>query len=204
MIEGRICLISVLLLSISIYVSNFNYLISSIVIALVAILMREKVLKLLLLFVPVIFIVLISSLLVSIEHAVITTMAFTALISTGSLVYHSDKSEIAGALLYFKIPEKIVSLLSFAVAMFPILYNDFKNIKLVQRGYCSLVKSFISTVILRSLSFSESLYIKSFNYKAIYSSRNPGKFDIILLMLCVGIFALSVNLKFLHVPYWSC
>ncbi|WP_202320498.1 hypothetical protein [Archaeoglobus neptunius] len=199
--EGRICLISAIILSMSVYISSMAPETSIFTIVLSSIYTKGRSFRLLKAFIPFLILFALSSVLFG-YHVLLSFLAFIALISAGSLIYAANLSEIGGALLYFKFPKKFVSIIYLAVSMIPLLVSDFRNVWEIHEqrgffGYYRLLKAFISTAILRAISISESLYSKGFNYAASGVTRKPGRSDLTLLALSVLILLHSVLLGYI-------
>lgn len=193
--EGRCAVISASLLSISVYVSGMALEVAVAAIAIALIATKGSSLKLLKAFLPFYLLFAITAVFTGMS-ALKSLLAFLAIISSGSIVFSSKPSEIAAALLFFRFPEKFVSLLQITLSMFPVIVSDFENVKsLYGRSYYRLLKAFVSTTILRSISFSESLYSKNFRYKAVRRMRKPGKLDYILLFLSAAVFLYAMSLE---------
>lgn len=80
--------------------------------------------------------------------------------------------------------------------MLPVVVSDFENVKsLYGRSYYRLLKAFVSTAILRAVSFSESLYSKNFSYKAVKKMRRPEKADYLLLLASTAVFVYAISLE---------
>ncbi len=189
-LEGRCCLISAFLFPLAVYISGFDLLVSLIVITISSIFTSGKSVRILRIFLPLYVFFAATAVFYGVEHALKSALAFTAIICSGALIYATSLSEVMGALLYFKIPERIVSVLSLAIAMFPIFAADFMNIRFVHRSYRAMLKSLAATAVLRSTSFSESLYSKNFSYRAVYELRKPNAKDYALLTLSLTLFSL--------------
>ncbi len=191
--EGRSCLLSAVLLSASVYASSMDWLTSSVIVLFSSIATRGRALKILTGLLPLYVLFGISILFTGI-YGVKTLLAFLALMSAGSMVYSTNINEIAGALLFFRIPKKVVSVLTLAVSMLPMLLEDFQNVVEVHRDgafkHYRLLKAFVSTAILRAISLSESLYSKNFTYRAFGTIRRPDKKDIAIVAISATIFIL--------------
>ncbi len=191
--EGRTCLLSAILLSGSVYISSMNWLTSSVIVVFSIIATRGRALKFLAGLLPFYVLFGISIVFTGI-HGVKALLAFLALISAGSMVYSTNINEIAGALLFFRIPKKVVSVLTLAISMLPMLLEDFQNVRELYQGgvskYYRLLKAFVSTAILRAISLSESLYSKNFTYRAFGTIRRPDKKDVAIVTASAVIFVL--------------
>ncbi|AAB90087.1 MULTISPECIES: hypothetical protein [Archaeoglobus] len=193
--EGRCAVIAASLLSISVYVSGMAFEVAIAAIAISLIATKGRSLKLLRAFLPFYLLFAITALFSGIS-ALKTLLAFLAIISSGSIVFSSQPSEVSGALLFFRFPEKFVSLLQIALSMLPVVVSDFENVKsLYGRSYYRLLKAFVSTAILRAVSFSESLYSKNFSYKAVKKMRRPEKADYLLLLASTAVFVYAISLE---------
>ncbi len=194
--EGRACLITAILLSISIYLSSMSWIVSAAVVVFASVVTRGKSLRLLAGFLPFYLLFGVSAIFTGV-YALKALFAFFALISAGSVIYSTSISEIAGALLFFRIPGRIVSVVMLAISMLPLLLEDFLIVKDLHEGggfsrYYALLKAFVSTAILRSISLSESLYSKNFVYKAFGKSRMPDGKDLAMLIASTAIFLVSL------------
>lgn len=193
--EGRCAVIAASLLSISVYVSGMAFEVAIAAIAISLIATKGRSLKLLRAFLPFYLLFAITALISGIS-ALKSLLAFLAIISSGSIVFSSQPSEVSGALLFFRFPEKFVSLLQIALSMLPVVVSDFENVKsLYGRSYYRLLKAFVSTAILRAVSFSESLYSKNFSYKAVKKMRRPEKADYLLLLASTAVFVYAISLE---------
>ncbi len=186
--EGRSCLAASVLLSVSVYLSGMDVVTSLAVVALSSLYTSFKSVKLIKAFVPFYIPVILTAPFFGVEHAVKTLLAFLAVIAAGALIFATSYTEIAGALLFFKVPKKLVSMISIAIAIMPVVVSDFNNIRFVHTGsnlsaYSRVLKAFVSTLILRSLSYSESLYSKNYQYGVMYDLRKPGAVDVAMLAL---------------------
>ena len=204
-LEGRCSLISVFLLSLSIYISGFSLAICFVALMISIYFTKGRSLKTVTAFIPFYVLIMISGFFFDLRYAVKTTIAFATLLSVGTLIYSSKIEEIAGALMFFKFPKKLISTIQLAVSIFPLLVNDLKEISEVidAKGleyYTKILKAFVSTSILRALSISEALFSKNFDYNPIYEIRSPERKDITLLLLSLLLFLSTVlsNLLDLH------
>ena len=201
-LEGRCSLISFFLLSLSIYISGFSLAICFIALMISIYFTKGRSLKTVTAFIPFYVLIMISGFFFDLRYAVRTTIAFATLLSVGTLIYSSKIEEIAGALMFFKFPKKLVSTIQLAVSIFPLLVNDLKEISEVidAKDYKKILKAFVSTSILRALSISEALFSKNFDYNPIYEIRSPERKDITLLLLSLLLFLSTVlsNLLDLH------
>lgn len=192
--EGRTCLISAALLSASVYVSSMNWLVSLAVISLSIAVTYGRALKLLAGLLPFYLLFGISIVFTGL-YGVKTFLAFLALISAGGVVYSTSVNELAGALLFFRVPKRAVSILTIAVSMLPMLLEDFQNVRELYQGgvsrYYVLLKAFVSTAILRAINMSESLYSKNYTYRAFGKLRRPDKKDVLVVVASAAIFVLS-------------
>jgi len=195
--EGRCALLSASFLSVSIYVSGMAFEVSLAAILIPLLVTKGRSLKLLKAFLPFYILFAVTAFFVGIT-ALKSLLAFLAIISAGSLVFSSQPSEISGALTFFKFPKKLVSLIQIALSVLPVIVSDFENVKnLYGRSYYRLLKAFVSTAILRAVSFSESLYSKNFRYKAAGKTRKPGNADYLLLFVSILtlIYAISLDVS---------
>ncbi len=204
--EGRCVLISVFLLSLSIHISNFNPIISVIVISISTTVSKMRNLGLIIGFSPFFILILISGVFFSFQYSAMSALAFAAIISAGSMVYSTKISEIGGAMTYFKFPKRFVSLIYLSLSIMPVLVNDLKEILFVldERGikkYEKVLKSFISTAILRAISLSETLYSKNYRGAAVFYVRPPEKNDFILFSISFLVFLSTVLLTLLHLQF---
>ncbi len=201
-LEGRCSLISVFLLSLSIYISSFSLAICFVALMISIYFTKGRSLKTVTAFIPFYVLIMISGFFFDLRYAVRTTIAFATLLSVGTLIYSSKIEEIAGALMFFKFPKKLVSTIQLAVSIFPLLVNDLNEITEVidAKDYKKILKAFVSTSILRALSISEALFSKNFDYNPIYEIRSPERKDITLLLLSLLLFLSTVlsNLLDLH------
>ena len=191
-LEGRCVLLSSLFLSSSIYISGFNVLISLCSIAISAAFSKGKVLRFIFGFLPVIILLFISSLISGFN----VLIAFIGILCSGALITSSKYPEIAGALIYFRFPEKFVSYVGISLALLPTVINDLENVKFLYgrsvKEYYSMLKAFVAAVIIRSLSLGETLYSKGFTEKIYYEVRKPNAIDLALLSLSSLLFLSTV------------
>lgn len=200
-LEGRCAITSALLLSLTVHVSGFSPLHSLAVILLSTYFSSGRNLRLILAFSPFFVIILLSGIFFSFEYALASALAFAGIISTGAIIYSSSISEIGGAMVFFRVPERFVAVVQMAVAILPLLANDLKEAWFVTWGrgmdrYARTLRAFISTAVLRALSLSEAMYSKSFAYRAVFSLRKPDARSVSIL----GISALLFLSTLLPVP----
>lgn len=193
-LEGRCSLLSAILLSLTVHTSGFNPIHSLAVVMASTYFSYGRNLRLILSLSPFILLVLISGVFFSYEYSLSSSLAFAAVISAGAIVYSSRISEIGGAMVFFRIPERFVVVVQMAVAILPLLANDLRNVWLVTEGrgmkrYARAMKAFVSTAILRALSMSESLYSKSFRYHAVFAVRRPDGKSILMLGISLLLFS---------------
>lgn len=171
------------LLTSSIYLSGFSIPASLCSVAISAFFSKGKVLRFILGFLPVLLLLFISSLISGFN----VLIAFVGILCSGALITSSKYSEIVGALIYFKFPEKFASYVGIPLALLPTVVNDLENVKFLYGGgarkYYSMLKAFVAAVIIRSLSLGETLYSKGFSEKAYYEIRKPKAIDLALLSL---------------------
>jgi len=190
--EGRCAVLSATLLSASVYISGMAFEVSIFAILIPLLVTKGRSIKLLKAFLPFYVLFAVTAIFTGIT-ALKSLLAFLAVISAGSLVFSSQPSEIAGALTFFRFPEKIVSLIQIALSMLPVIVSDFENVRnLYGKSYYRLLKAFVSTSILRAVSFSESLYSKNFKYKAAVKTRKPGRTDYLLLLVSALVLTYAV------------
>ena len=196
-LEGRCTLISIFLLSLSVYTSGFSFVVCFVAFAVSVYFTKGKSLNTVAAFAPFYVLIVISGFLFDLEYALKVTIAFAILLSVGTLVYSSKIEEIAGALIFLRFPKKFVSTIQLAVSVLPLLVNDLNEISEVVGGrgleyYKRILKAFVSTSILRSLSVAEALFSKGFDYNPIYEIRTPKREDFILLLLSLLLFLSTV------------
>ncbi len=201
--EGRCVLLSAIILSSSVYLSDLDPRISASVILISFFTSEGKNLRLVAGFAPFFALIILSGLFFSLEYSLRSSLAFAAIVSSGAIIYSSRTSEIAGAMVYFKIPERLVSLTQLGLSIMPVLVNDLREIMFVmdERGikrYEKVLKTFISTAILRALSLSESLYSKNYREKSVFRLRSPEMKDIILISVSFLLFLSTALLNHLH------
>ncbi len=197
--EGRICLISAILLSLSVYLSSMALEVSLLIIALTAAITSGRSLRILKALIPFYILFATTAIFFGFQ-AVKSLLAFMAVISAGTLIYSTSIGEISGALLYFKLPQRFVSIISLAISMLPLVVSDFDNIREIYAsrgiaGYYRLLKAFTSTTILRAISISESLYSKSFSYRAVGDLRRPDLKDLAIFLLSAAILIYAISLE---------
>lgn len=199
--EGRTSLISAMILSVSVYLSSMALEVSIAAIVLAATITTGRSLKVLKAFLPFYAFFAITAIFFGFQ-AIKSLLAFMAVLSAGTLLYSTNSKEIAGALLFFRVPQRAVSIISLGISMLPLILNDFNNIKQIYRskgikGYYRLLKAFTSTTVLRAISISESLYSKNFNYKAMAKTRQPDlkDFTVMLLSVLILIYSYAISLE---------
>lgn len=202
-IEGRCALISVILLSLSVYTSHFSFASCSIAMAITLFFTKSRALRVVAAFLPFYILILLSGFLFDMRYALKSAFAFATLLSVGTIIYSSRMNEIAGALIFFKIPKRFVCVVQLALSIVPHLINDLNEISEVIEErrlgyYAKLLKVFVSTAILRALSFSEALFSKNFNYEPLYEIRYPKVRDFILLGLSLLLFLSTLLLNHLY------
>ncbi len=204
-LEGRCALLSALFLSISVHLSGFSPFISSAVILISSLASRGRNLRLVAGFFPFFALIILSGLFFSFEYSLISALAFAAIISSGAIIFSSRVSEIAGALIYFRVPERSVSLIQLGLSIMPVLVRDLQEIMFVMdesglRKYEKVLKAFISTAVLRALSLSESLYSKNYSGRSVFQVRYAEKKDIMLLSVSFLLFLSTALSGLLHLP----
>lgn len=192
--EGRCCILSAILLSLSVYVSSTPEIVVLVIVA-STIITSGRSLKVLKAFLPFYMFFAISAVFFGFQ-VLQNLAAFMAIISAGSIIYSSDLGEISGALLYFRLPQKFVSIVSLAISILPLILSDFENIKEIHTskgisGYYKLLRIFTSTTILRAINISESLYSKGFDFRAFGELRKPDLKDIAMLTFSVSVIIYS-------------
>lgn len=198
-LDGRMAIISSLLLSLSIYISAFNPLISTLILIFIVFFARNSVYGLIA-STPFLILFLISIIFFGGDLSVI--LAIAALISIGSgILYSVDVEDFRKALMYFKIPGRFAFMLSLAFRMFQIYVIDLKNISEVLfltktskfSYYKKLMKTFVSIIVLRSISFSETLYSRDlkFDYDVEFELKRE---DYVLIAFSTLVLALSLYL----------
>lgn len=199
--EGRTILVSAMILSLSVYLSSMALEVSIATIILVATITTGRSLKVLKAFLPFYTFFAITAIFFGFQ-AIKSLLAFMAVLSAGALLYSTDYKEIAGALLFFRVPQRAVSIISLGITMLPLVLNDFSNIKQIYRlegimGYYKLLKAFTSTTVLRAMSISESLYSKNFSYKAVTEIRRPDlkDFAVMLLSVLILVYSYAISLE---------
>ncbi|WP_048090614.1 hypothetical protein [Geoglobus acetivorans] len=184
-LEGRTALMSSIMLSASIYLSGFDIYVSFAVIAVSSLFSGGRNFRLILSFYPFMALILFSGVFFDMGYAVRSSLAFAGILSTGAMVYSSRISEVTGALLWMRVPEKYVSLMQLALASLPLLAKDLAEIfwAVDDSGfakYRKVLKAFVSTSVLRSISLSEALYSKNFAYIPAGVLRKPTMKDVAL------------------------
>ncbi len=192
-LEGRCSLLSAVLLSLSIHTSGFSPVYSLSAIAVSTYFSSGRNLRLILAMSPFLLLVLISGAFFSFEYSLSSSLAFAGIISAGAIVYSSSVSELGGAMVFFRVPERFVVVVQMAVATLPLLANDLKNVWLVTEGrglerYAVAMKAFISTAVLRALNMAEALYSKSFSYRAVFAIRRPDGKSLLMLGVSLLLF----------------
>ncbi len=204
-LEGRCALLSAFFLSISVHLSDMSPHVALSVMAISGLASRGRNLRLVAGFSPFFILILLSGLFFSFEYSIISALAFAAIISSGAVIFSSRISEITGALIYFKVPERFVSLIQLGLSIMPVLVRDLQEIIFVidERGlrrYERILKAFISTAVLRAMSLSESLYSKNYTGRIVFQMRSPEKRDIMLLSVSSLLFLSTALSDLLHLP----
>ncbi|MCS7121895.1 MAG: hypothetical protein NZ895_04775 [Archaeoglobaceae archaeon] len=122
-------------------------------------------------------------------------LLFISIISAGSLIFASTTSQISAALLYFKVPEKFVSVVNLSLNFLQLLLWDLENIKEVQRSRIEIIKVLTSLSILRALGLAETLYSKCYSYKTIFYTKKPGFRDLLIFATVLLIVIVSIILN---------
>ncbi|RLI74782.1 hypothetical protein DRO97_05040 [Archaeoglobales archaeon] len=198
-LDGRVAITSSLLLSLSIYISAFNPLISTLILIFVVFFARNSVYGLI---ASTPFLILFSISVVFFGGDLSVILAIAALISIGSgILYGVDVEGFRKALMYFKIPGRFAFILSLAFRMFQIYVRDLKNISEVLfltktskvSYYKKLMKTFVSVIVLRSISFSETLYSRDlkFDYDVEFELKRE---DYVLIAFSTLVLVLSIYL----------
>jgi len=190
-IEGRVALFSAFLLSFSVYLSKMSTEVCLAVIAISALVTRGKALKLMKAFIPFYLLFAVTALFADVLKPF---MAFLAIISAGSIVFSSNPAEISAAMLFFKFPKKLVSILQLSISILPLIASDFENARFIHgKSYLKMLKAFVSASILRAISIAESLYSKNYSYIPIFRTKNPRKLDAALIVLSLAISLYSLR-----------
>ena len=181
-VEARCAIVAAAILSASVY-ATFSPLLSIYVIAVSALATRFWSLRILAslryLFLPFAI-----SAVVSLD-ALRLAIAFAAMISAGALIMSCDQAELAGALLYFRIPERIVSVIFIALSTVELVARDVRNVLEVQTSKMAAFKALAATLFLRSAGMTEALYSKCFSFRAPALRRKPGWRDAAILASAV-------------------
>lgn len=192
-IEGRIALLSAIVLSSSVYLSGLSIPVSISVIFISAVFSKLKNFRLIFGMSPFLILILISGLFFDLSYSVKSAIAFSAVLSTGAIIYSSRISEICGAMAYFKFPERLISMIQLSLSIFPLIVRDLQEIMWVIDGrgferYSRVMKAFVSTAVLRGISLSEALYSKNFTFRPLYTLRKPKIKDYALILLSLSVF----------------
>ncbi|AKG91096.1 hypothetical protein GAH_01617 [Geoglobus ahangari] len=192
-LEGRCSLLSAILLSLAIHTSGFSPLYSLSAIAISTYFSSGRNLRLIVALSPFLLLVLISGAFFSFEYSLSSALAFAGVISAGAVVYSSSTSEVGGAMIFLRVPERFVVVVQMAVATLPLLASDLKNVWLVTEGkgigrYARVMRALISTAVLRALNMSEALYSKSFSYRAVFTVRRPDGKSLVMLGISLLLF----------------
>ncbi len=204
-IDARIAITSVVLITLAIYISNFNPIvsISAIGIAILACRNFKKILNGLKASIPFIAFFSISSYFLSGDLIYIAriSLGITALVLIGiGMLYGILPEEITKALVFFRIPYRYAFLISLAFRMFQIYVRDLIHViealKLSGESglmyYKKLLKTFVSIAVLRSIAISETLYSRGFGFCDVQIEMNRVKrFDCVILILSVVVLGLS-------------
>lgn len=185
-IEGRICLISIFILTTSIYLTqSVKLMIFTVIFS--ALLTRGYSLKILKVLLPL-FVFFLVSIFVYPE-AWKLLLLFASIVSAGSLVFASSTSQISSALIYFRVPEKFVSTVSLSLNFLQLLLWDLENLKDLRLKLFKLLKILSSLAFLRSIGLAEALYSKCYNYRVFYQKRMPKIEDLsALLTILIAIY----------------
>ena len=128
-IEARVALISVTLITVSIYISSFNIFISllAVITALISCRSLQKILKGLAASSPFLIFFVVSSYILGgdIIYAVKVTLGLIALVSAGiGILYGMHPEDLTFALVYFCFPYRYAFLVSLSFRMFQIFLRD--------------------------------------------------------------------------------
>ncbi len=167
------------MMSAAVYASGISTLASVYAIVISALATRGWSLKVLRLFAPLLALGVIAAI-ISVD-ALRLTLGFAAFISVGAMVLRCSTSEIAGALIYFRVPERIVSVIAIALTVVELIARDARNVFEVQNSKLAAFKALAATAFLRSVGLSEALYSKCFSFRAVYAIREPSGRDVLLL-----------------------
>ncbi len=178
-LEGRCALLAATMMSAAVYASGINTLASIYAIVVSAFATRGWSLKILRLLAPLLALGVIAAI-ISVD-ALRLTLGFAAFISVGAIVLRCGTSEIAGALIYFRVPERVVSVIAIALTVVELIARDARNVFEVQNSKLAAFKALAATAFLRSVGLSEALYSKCFSFRAVYIIREPSDRDILLL-----------------------
>ncbi|RLI76992.1 hypothetical protein DRP05_11555 [Archaeoglobales archaeon] len=204
-LNGRIAILAVFMFTVSIYTSGFNPIISTLISIFILVFSRSSIYGII---ASIPFLILFSVSILFFGGDLKIVLAIIALITIGSgILYGVDVEELRSALVYFKIPKKIVFTLFLAFRMFQIYVRDLKNISevlsLSETGlsyYTKLMKTFISVIVLRSIAISETLYSRNlqFDFYVDYKDCKFKKRDYILLAFSTFVLTLAISLRFLN------
>ncbi len=196
-VEGRTTVLSVIFLTLSIYVSSFSPVTSAIVV-LLCVLRKADCLNALPLFLPFIgFFAVSSFLLGGPYHSGVMTLTTIALLLSGILVSSLPPSEFALSLSWIGVPESWAFQVALALRVFYVLKEDarhcFEAAKFEGKfPYLRAVKAFVSVSILRSVALAETLYCRSYSGKIPGVLKKPKVADYLFLVSSVLLLAFSI------------
>ena len=199
-LDGRIALISALILTVSIFISKFNVFISISIVLFILIFNRKSIYSILA-SLPFLALFFISIVIFGGTESILLSVLAMILVGSG-IIYSAGTRNILAAMLYFKFPKKVALSLFLSLRLFQIYIQDLKNVSeiLSLSGdgklsyYRKLLKTFVSVAILRCVAISETIYSRDIDFEMIIEFK-PNKKDYFLLAFSIAIVVVSVLLR---------
>jgi len=202
-LDSRVSIISTILLTTSIYLSNFHVVVSILILIFITAFSKNAIFGIL---ASIPFLILFSISITFFGGNLLVVLAIAALISIGSgILYGTNIEELRKALIYFKVPKKVAFILSLAFRMFYIYIKDLRNISEILAlnevsrisYYKKMMKTFVSIAILRSIAIAEAIYSKDLKFDANFDMKFKMKRkDTILLIFSLSTLAISIFFGF--------
>ena len=198
--EGRIAVISAILITTAIYISSFSPLVSILAI-LICIAKDAGCVRSIPLFAPFLGLFALSScILAGPYRSAVVTLATLAMLVPGVMVSSLTPSEFALSLSWLGIPESWAFQVALALRVFRILMADAKRCLEAARfegrfPYFKAMKAFASVAVLRSVALAETLYCRNYSGKIPGRLRRPVLADYLFLFSAISLLILSVFMK---------
>lgn len=180
----------------AIYISNFNSIVSTIVLA--ATLCFKASRNLLILSAPLLFLILVFLVLFGSDLTI--AVGFAAIISSGGIITNTSPEVLRNTLSWFRLPEKVILSFYIPFRLFYLLVLDIDTILPLNRvegrwsSYLKSLKTLISVSVLRTLAISEAIYSTNPSFK-FYDGLKPKTSDIYVLILSIVILVISLLLS---------